>query len=129
MKTWKDVRKELDLSDDDEKIIAMEKALIDTMVTIREEQGLSQAALSAKCNIKQPAIARMEKNVHSPQLNSLLKVLAPLGYTLEIVPIDKLYIRDELSKQLEIARQHAAEGKVIDAYEASDNVRRKYKLK
>lgn len=89
MKTWKDVRKELDLSEEDEKIIAMEKALIDTMVTIREEQGLSQTALSVKCNIKQPAIARMEKNVHSPQLNSLLKVLAPLGYTLEIVPLSK----------------------------------------
>ena len=89
MKTWKDVRKELDLSDEDEKIIAMEKALIDTMVAIREEQGLSQAALSAKCNIQQPAIARMEKNVHSPQLNRLLKVLAPLGYTLEIVPLSK----------------------------------------
>ena len=89
MKNWKDVRKELDLSEEDEKIIAMEKALIDTMVTIREEQGLSQTALSEKCNIKQPAIARMEKNVHSPQLNSLLKVLAPLGYTLEIVPLSK----------------------------------------
>lgn len=95
MKNWKDVRKELTLTEDDEKIISMEKELIRTMVSIREEQGVSQAALS----------------------------------DLEIVPIDKLYTRDELSKQLAIARKHAAEGKVMDAYEASDNVRRKYKLK
>ena len=89
MKTWKEVRKELDLTEEDEKIIAMEKELINTMVAIREEQGLSQAELSKKCNTKQPSIARMEKNLHSPQLNSLLKILNSLGYTLEIVPFKK----------------------------------------
>lgn len=54
---------------------------------ICEEQGLSQAELAKKCNVKQPTIARMEKNAHSPQIDSLLRVLAPLGYTLQIVPM------------------------------------------
>ncbi len=90
MSTWKEFRKELHITDEEENVIEMEKELIRSMVAIREEQGLSQAELAEKSSIKQPAIARMEKNVHSPQVDSLLRVLAPLGYTLQIVPIQKL---------------------------------------
>ncbi len=90
MSTWKEFRKELHITDEEEKVIEMEKELIRSMVSIREEQGLSQAELAERSSIKQPAIARMEKNVHSPQVDSLLRVLAPLGYTLQIVPIQKL---------------------------------------
>ncbi len=90
MSTWKEFRKELHITDEEENVIEMEKELIRSMVAIREEQGLSQAELAERSSIKQPAIARMEKNVHSPQVDSLLRVLAPLGYTLQIVPIQKL---------------------------------------
>lgn len=89
MSDWDDLREKLNLSEEDEIMIELEKELIRTMVKIREEQGLSQAELAQKCDIKQPVIARMEKAVHSPQINSLLKVLVPLGYKLQIVPIDK----------------------------------------
>lgn len=65
-----------------------EKKLIKQMVEIRTGQKISQARLAAMSGVKQPVIARMEKCVHSPQISSLLKVLAPMGYTLEIVPID-----------------------------------------
>ena len=74
---------------DDEQLILLEHQLIDNMVSIREEQGLSQAELAKICNIKQPVIARMEKATHSPQIDSLLKVLVPMGYTLQIVPLHK----------------------------------------
>ena len=90
MSSWKEFRKELHITDEEENVIEMEKELIRSMVAIREEQGLSQAELAERSSIKQPAIARMEKNVHSPQVDSLLRVLAPLGYTLQIVPIQKL---------------------------------------
>lgn len=89
MSNWKDLRKELDITPEEESIIELEKDLIRTMVAIREKQGLSQADLAGKCNVKQPMIARMEKSVHSPQIDSLLKVLVPLGYKLQIVPMDK----------------------------------------
>lgn len=85
--TWKTVRSELNISKEDEMIIALEEDLIRTMVKIREEQGLSQAQLAKMCNMKQPVIARMETAVHSPQIDSLLKVLVPLGYTLKIEPL------------------------------------------
>lgn len=87
--TWKDVRSELNISPEDEAIIALEKDLIRTMVKIREEQGLSQAQLAEMCNVKQPVIARMEKAIHSPQIDSLLKILTPLGYTLKIEPLKR----------------------------------------
>ena len=87
MSTWKEVRNRLNITEEEELIINLEKELIKTMVSIREEQGLSQKELAERCNVKQPMIARMEKDVHSPQVDSLLRVLAPLGYTLQIVPL------------------------------------------
>lgn len=89
MSTWKELRKELVLSQEDLNTIELEKDLIRTMVHIREEKGLTQSQLAEMCHVKQPVIARMESSVHSPQIDSLLKVLTPLGYTLQIVPIGK----------------------------------------
>jgi len=87
MTTWKTLREELKLTKEDEKIIELEKNLIKTMVQIREEKGLTQMQLAEMCDVKQPVIARMESSTHSPQVDSLLRVLVPLGYTLQIVPI------------------------------------------
>lgn len=88
-RTWKEVRNELELTAEDEKVIELEKELICTLVKIREEQGLTQKQLAEMSQVKQPFIARMESSTHSPQINSLLKILVPLGYTLQIVPISK----------------------------------------
>ena len=83
------MRKEFDLSEEDERIIELEKNLIRTLVSIREEKGITQTQLAELSGVKQPTIARLEKSLHSPQLDSMLKVLVPLGYTLQIVPIKK----------------------------------------
>jgi Helix-turn-helix. len=87
--TWKDLKNELSIRPEDEAIIALEKDIIKAMVAIREERGLTQTQMAELCNMKQPVLARMESAVHSPQVDSLLKVLFPLGYTLKIVPLDK----------------------------------------
>lgn len=42
-RTWKDVRSELNISTEDEAIIALEKDLIKTMVKIREEKEVPLA--------------------------------------------------------------------------------------
>lgn len=89
MSTWNELRSELTLTQEDENIIELEKDIIRTMVKIREEKGLTQAQLANLCDLKQPVIARMEKSTHSPQINSILKVLSKLGYTLKIVPLEK----------------------------------------
>lgn len=87
MTTWKKLREELNLSEEDEKVIELEKNLIKTLVEIREEKGITQTELAQMCNVRQPMIARLESSVHSPQVDSLLRVLVPLGYTLQIVPL------------------------------------------
>ena len=88
MKTWDEFRKELDITTEDENQIQFEKELILTMIKIREEKGLTQAQLAQMCGVKQPVIARLETATHSPRIDSLLKVLTQLGYTLKIVPVE-----------------------------------------
>lgn len=63
-------------------------ALIGELIKARQEKGLSQKKLEELSGVKQPVIARMEKGITSPQLDTILKVLAPLGKTLAIVPLD-----------------------------------------
>ena len=78
----------MDITTEDENQIQFEKELILTMIKIREEKGLTQAQLAQMCGVKQPVIARMETATHSPRIDSLLKVLTQLGYTLKIVPVE-----------------------------------------
>lgn len=65
----------------------MRVALITALIEARQEQGISQRQLEEMSGVKQPQIARMERGNANPQLDTLLKVLAPLGKTLKIVPI------------------------------------------
>jgi len=82
---WKDFRDTLELSPEEEEMINLEKSLITAVINAREESGLTQKQLSELCGIKQPVIARLESAAHSPQINSIIRILKPLGYTLAVV--------------------------------------------
>lgn len=60
-------------------------ALIGELIKARQEKGISQKKLEELSGVKQPVIARMERGATSPQLDTVLKLLAPLGKTLAIV--------------------------------------------
>ncbi|WP_035039698.1 helix-turn-helix domain-containing protein [Catonella morbi] len=64
-------------------------ALVGELIKARNEKGISQKKLEELSGVKQPIIARMEKGRTSPQVSTLLKVLAPLGKTLAIVPLEQ----------------------------------------
>lgn len=66
----------------------LQAALITAMVQARQEQGISQRRLEELSGVSQPVIARMEKGYTSPQVDTLLKVLAAMGKTLAIVPLN-----------------------------------------
>lgn len=83
---WTDFKKDLNLTSGENAIIELETQLILAVVEAREKKGLTQKQLSELCGIKQPVIARLESSAHSPQLNSILKMLQPLGYKLAVVP-------------------------------------------
>jgi len=63
-------------------------ALVGEIINSRQEYGYTQKELEELSGVKQPIIARLEKGTTDPQLSTLLKVLAPLGKTLAIVPLD-----------------------------------------
>lgn len=85
--SWEDVRKSLftpeEISESDLRV-----AIMGELVKARQEYGISQKRLEELSGVKQPVIARMEKGTTNPQLDTLLKVLAPLGKTLAIVPLN-----------------------------------------
>ena len=89
MAAWKELKNSLSIDKETQNAIDLEKDLIRTMVAIREKKGLTQSQLAEMCHVNQPVIARMESSIHSPQIDSLLKILTPLGYTLQIVPMSK----------------------------------------
>ena len=87
---WKEFEKELDISPEQEAEIQLEMDIIEATIEARKKNKLTQRELSQKSGVKQPVIARIEKYVNSPQTSTLIKLLYPMGYTLRVVPLDKL---------------------------------------
>ena len=69
--------------------INFEVSLMSKVIMARKEQGISQKELAEKAGMKQPAIARLESLRVMPKVDTLIDVLHPLGYTLEIVPLKR----------------------------------------
>lgn len=68
----------------------IEKApIIEEMIKARQGRRLSQKKLGELSGVKQSMIERIEKGVTNPQIDTLLKILAPLGKTLAVVPLEK----------------------------------------
>jgi ribosome-binding protein aMBF1 (putative translation factor) len=86
--TWAEVRGELFTP---EEIAAsdLRVALIGELIKARNERGISQKKLEELSGVKQPVIARMERGNVMSQIDTVLKVLAPLGKTLAIVPLKR----------------------------------------
>ena len=62
-------------------------AVMIELTRARRERGISQKRLEELSGVRQPVIARMERGITSPQIDTVLKVLAPLGKTLAVVPL------------------------------------------
>ena len=75
-----------DVSPSERAQIEFEVELIGKLIKAREAKGLTQAQLAEVVGIKQSAIARLENMKTTPQINTLFKVLTPMGYKLTIVP-------------------------------------------
>ena len=86
--SWDEVRAEL-FTPEEIAESNLRVALIGELIKARQERGISQKRLEELSGVRQPVIARMEKGTTNPQIDTILKVLAPLGKTLAIVPLDK----------------------------------------
>lgn len=87
--SWADVRNELFFTEEEIRESNLRVALIGEIIKARQEKGISQKKLEELSGVKQPVIARMERGSTSPQLETIMKILAPLGKTLAVVPLDK----------------------------------------
>ena len=87
-RNWADVRKGLftkeEIAESDLRV-----ALIGELIKARKGQGISQRELEELSGVRQPVIARMENGNTTPNLSTVLKVLAPLGKTLYIGDLKK----------------------------------------
>lgn len=87
--SWEDVKRDLEITPEQEEEIKLEEAIIEATIEAREKSNLTQRELSKLSGIQQPVIARIEKGVNSPQTNTLMKLLYAMGYTLKVVPLKK----------------------------------------
>lgn len=77
------------VSEEDKCEIEFQTELIGRLIEVRNSKNFSQRKLAEICNVKQPEIARIESFKCSPQVDTLFKLLVPLGYTLKIEAIAK----------------------------------------
>ena len=88
-KNWKDIRKELKFTPEEEEEMKLEIELVEALIEARKKSKLTQRELSEKSGIIQPSIAKIESYVRSPQAITLIRLLYPMGYTLKVVPLEK----------------------------------------
>jgi len=84
---WRDLRETL-LSPEERAETDIKVSLLGEIIKARQTNGFTQKQLEAMSGVKQPVIARLEHGNTDPQLSTLIKVLAPLGKTLAIVPLE-----------------------------------------
>ncbi|MCD8049130.1 MAG: helix-turn-helix domain-containing protein [Clostridia bacterium] len=75
------------LTDEEKAESNLRVSIMSEMIKARQEKGISQKKLEEMSGVKQPIISRMENGDTSPQLETVLKVLAPLGKTLVVAPL------------------------------------------
>lgn len=73
----------------------LEYDLLTNFIKLRKDKGLTQQELANMSGVVREKIAKIENGLNSPQINSLIKILEPIGYTIKIMPIEKGDDRNE----------------------------------
>jgi predicted XRE-type DNA-binding protein len=84
---WEEIREEL-FTPEERAASAVRVALMMELTKARSEQGMSQKKLEELSGVKQSIISRMETGATSPQLDTVVKLLATFGKTLAVVPLE-----------------------------------------
>lgn len=91
MKTWGDYKSHVKSIDANSKQqleeVEMLTAIVSALSKKRTELGISQRALAAQCHIPQSSVARIESFKTTPKLDTLMKLMRPLGLKLEVSSI------------------------------------------
>ena len=68
-------------------LMELEYNLICEFIKLRNELGLSQQKMADESGVVREMIAVIENRKKHPQINTLIKILQPFGYTLSIKKI------------------------------------------
>lgn len=68
-------------------LLDLEYQLISDFIKLRKDKHLSQKEMAEASNTIRETVAKIENKLVSPQINTLIKLLEPLGYTIKIEKI------------------------------------------
>jgi len=72
---------------EEKRILDLEYKLICDFIKLRSELGISQQKMANEAGVVREMIAVIENRKKHPQINTLIKILEPFGYTLSITKI------------------------------------------
>ena len=84
---WEDIEKEF-FTPEEIAESNMRVAIIGELIKARNEKGITQKQLEEMTGISQVVISRMESGASIPKIDTVIKLLAPLGKKLAIVPME-----------------------------------------
>ena len=89
MKNWKDYKDYVAKIDPEagKDVAEAERIalIVGAMIEKRNELGITQRRLAEMCGIPQSSVARIESFKTTPNLDTLLKIMQPLGLSLSVV--------------------------------------------
>ena len=73
---------------EEQRLMELEHDLICDFIKLRRGLGLTQANMATESGVVREMITVIESRKKHPQINTLIKILEPFGYTLGIKKID-----------------------------------------
>jgi len=89
MAKTKEIIDALGLSKEEQIENEIKAKIISALIGARKEQGITQTEWEELSGISQPMIARIERDKVDPQISTIIRLLLPLGKTLDVVPLEK----------------------------------------
>nr|MBQ4319076.1 helix-turn-helix transcriptional regulator [Clostridia bacterium] len=88
MKTWNDYKKYVEETDPQARADIEEAEqiaeIVSELIKQRNALGISQRELADLCGMPQSSVARIESFKTTPNLDTLIKIMQPLGLTLKV---------------------------------------------
>ncbi|MGI6616558.1 MAG: helix-turn-helix domain-containing protein [Saccharofermentanales bacterium] len=84
---WEDIENDF-YTEEEIRASDLRVALMSELIKARQDKGITQKELEKLSGVSQPVIARMETGKTNPQIDTILRVLAPLGKTLKVAEIE-----------------------------------------
>ena len=89
MRTWEEYKKDAKSTSDvvkqDIEEIEVLAAIVTAIIDRRNELGYTQRDLAVICGLPQSSVARIEACIVKPNIETLIKIMKPLGLTLSVV--------------------------------------------